>query len=272
MANGNYYKNDKTETEPKKSDQLTFNLIGAELTLVEYVIDKRSAEKALMDLASDALNDGNPQNNVESAKFVLLRGRADDYVYDEKGKRSATKPHVSAQIIIPSRNGNLIAKDSGNDFIRSEDTTHYSAAFKQFVHDYCNEDNKSVYITKPKRDRGISYRAIIVDISKFFGVIFDYNGQAYKRSRGENTPIEYVDLKVKPIYDYNDGRRASELIAFKVTKAFQSTGRDKNLVFDVYDTGKKKRYNDDDYNRDNGKRNHEDPFEKKDFRRDYKKD
>lgn len=267
MANQNYYENDKskkdTTTEKKNvASQLTFNLIDAEPVSVKYVIDRKTAEKLLFNLASEALNDGNAANNVESAKFVVLRGREDDYVYDEKNKRSSSKPHISAQVIIPSRNGNLIAKSSGNEFIRAEDTTHYSDTFKSFVHTYCNDENKNVYITAPKRDRGISYRAIIIDIGKFFGQIFDYTGSQYKEAMGQNTPVDNIDLRVSPVYEYDRDHRAKDLVAFEITKSFQTTGKARDIVFDVYDTKRKTRYNDDDSNRDNGKRNYRNDYGK----------
>lgn len=263
MANKNYYANDKSAetTSQTEGDQLSFNLIGAKPFTEGFMVDRKKAEEILFGIASDALNDGNAANNVVSAKFVLMRGREDDYVYDEKSKRSSSKPHLSAQVIIPSRNSNIVAKSSGNDFIRDEDTTHYSDKFKAFVHQYCSDENKNVYITAPKRSGGISYRAIIIDIEKFFGRIFDYNGYQYKEANGQNTPVELVDMSIKPVYDYDREHRARDLVAFCITKSYQSNGAKKDLVFDVYDTRRKQpRYNDDDDNRDNGKR---------DYRKDY---
>lgn len=265
MANNkNYYSGSSEETTAKAGSQLTFNLIGAQPTSVEYIVEKKIAEKILKDIASEALNDGDPSNNIVSAKFVLLN--SNDFSYDERTKKSSSKPRVSAQVIIPARNSNIVSSE-GNDFIRPEDTVHYSDKFKQFVNAYCNEDNKNVYLTKPKREGGISYRAIIIDIPKFFGRIFDYNGYAYREANGKGTQVEYVDLQTDCIFEYTGNHKISDIVAFRIKKSFQNTSADKNIVFDVFDTRKKKNW-DDDNNRDNGRR---DDFDRKDFRREYRK-
>ena len=264
MANENYYKGEGNQSnDTSRGSQLLFNLIGAQPTMVEYVIDKKTAEKVLKDIASDALNvEGDPVNNIVSAKFVLLN--SNDYTYDERSKHNSYKPKVSAQVIIPARNQNIVSPEN-NEFIHSEDTVRYSDRFKQFVNNYCNDDQKTLYLTRPKRDGGISYRAIIIDIPKFFGRIFDYNGYAYKEANGKNTHVDFVDLQAEVVYEYNNSRRPTDIVAFKIRKAFQNMNAEKNLVFDVFDTRKKHRF-DDDENRDNGRR-----VDEKDVRKDYRK-
>lgn len=265
MANSkNYYTGAGTDDAPVKSgSQLTFNLIGAQPTSVEYIVDKKTAERILKDIASEALNDGDPSNNIVSARFVLLS--SNDFSYDERTKKSSSKPRVSAQVIIPARNTNIVSSE-GNDFIRPEDTVHYSDKFKQFVNAYCNEDNKNVYLTKPKREGGISYRAIIIDIPKFFGRIFDYNGYAYREANGKNTQVEYVDLKTDCIFEYSGNHKITDIAAFRITKAFQNSSSEKSIVFDVFDTRKKRGF-DDDEGRDNGRRDDD----RKDFRKDFRR-
>lgn len=265
MANKNYYAGNTDDTPVKNGSQLTFNLIGAEPTSVEYVVPKKLAEKILKDIASEALNDGDPANNIADAKFVL--SSSNDYSYDERGKRTNARPKVYAQVVIPARNTNIVSSE-GNDFIRPEDTVHYSEKFKQFVNSYCSDDNKTAYLTKPKRDGGISYRAIIIDIPKFFGRIFDYNGFAYREANGKGTHVEYVDLQTDCIFEYSNNKKITDIAAFRIKKSFQNTSSEKNLVFDVFDTRKKHNF-DDDENRDNGRR--DESFERKDFRKDYRR-
>ena len=259
----NYYSgsNNGADNENRGS-QLVYNLIGAQPTAVEFIVEKRTAEKILKDIASDMLNDGNPQNDILSARFVILP--SSDYVFDDKGKRTNLKPRVSAQVVIPARNTNIVSNE-GNDFIRPEDTVRYSEKFKQFVNTYCNDDNKSAYLTKPTREGGVSYRAIVIDIAKFFGRIFDYNGFAFKEANGKNTPVDYVNLETECIFEYNNSKKATDIIAFRVKKSFQNSNPAKNLVFDVFDTRKGRRNYDDDDARDNGRR------DDKDFRKDYRR-
>lgn len=267
MSDNQYNNNSNNSGGANKvneSDQLMFNLIGANVVSVTFTISRQDLLNKLKDIAAEMLNDGDPLHDIMNAQMVYQWNTK----YDPQSKKTVREPYPIIQVIIPSRNNNLVDNQGGNVFVRNEDTAKYSDKFKQFVSMYCVDDNKTAYLTGTNRRDGVSYRAIIVDINKLCGVIFDYDGRAYKQSAGINGPAKVISAHIEPVFQYSSNGEIAEIAAFKIEKSLASNGS-KNMTFDVYNTRNKRRHDDDDNNRDNGKRDRSDnPFEK-DFRKKF---
>lgn len=235
---------DNTKTNDKPMSQLSFNMIGLEPTSCSFVWKKEDAEKVLFELASEALNDGDPSHDVvrDSTMFAIIPG-SEVVEYDRVTKQMESRPRIAVQVMIPAGNRNISAA-KGNLLIRPEEITQYSDKFINFVNAYCDDDHRVAYKYKGTRNR-----FIVIDGGKFFGRIFDKDAYAYKEAYGKNVSVDYVHIQADPIWTKNSNGKITGFEAFLITKSYQKEAREK-LVFDVFQANRKKDKRDRDRDRD----------------------